>query len=64
MDKSEKRKQYLEIYRRQLRRELDAMGYGQSRDHMHTVERQDRPGLPAWLAVAAPVLATVGLADT
>ena len=42
MDNSERRKQYLEVYRQQLRRELDAMGYGQPRGYAPNTERQAR----------------------
>ena len=45
MDRSQRRKQYLEIYRRQLGRELDAMGYGRAQQDVRNVERQDRNGL-------------------
>jgi len=42
MNNSEKRQQYLEVYRQQLKREMDAMGYGQRRENTHNFQRQAR----------------------
>ena len=64
MDRSQRHKQYLEVHRRQLRRELDAMGYGQARENVRNFGRQGRTGLPSWLVVTALVVATLGLAST
>ena len=44
MENSDKRKQYLEVNRQQLRREMDAMGYGQPREYTPDLERQARTG--------------------
>lgn len=64
MNSSQRHKQYLGFYRRQLGRELDAMGYGQPRETVQRIERQGSNGLSSWLAVAALVLATLSLAST
>ncbi|UCG23183.1 MAG: hypothetical protein JSW55_13605 [Chloroflexota bacterium] len=64
MDRSQRHRQYLEVYRRQLRRELDAMGYGQAPENARIVGRQNRTGLPSWLVVTALIVATLGLAST
>jgi hypothetical protein len=42
MDKSERQMRYLEVYRQQLRREMDAMGYGQPRGYAPNHELQAR----------------------
>ena len=53
MENSEKRQQYLEVYRQQLKREMDAMGYGQRRENTHIFERQARTRSTSYRAIAA-----------
>jgi hypothetical protein len=63
MDYAERRKQYLRVYRQQLIRETDAMGYGKANGHEPNLERQ-RPISPASsrqfipVALTTPELAT------
>ena len=64
MNSSQRHKQYLGLYRRQLGRELDAMGYGRTQENVHIVERQNRNGLTSWLVVATLVMATLVLTGT
>ena len=63
MDKSERRSQYLALYRQQLKRDTDAMGYGQAQDHVLSPKHRNHSTLPSSLAIAALVLALLGLAS-
>ena len=60
MENSEKRKQYLEVYRQQLRREIDAMGYGQPREYAPNLERQARTSSTSNWVIAAFAFAMLG----
>ena len=51
MNNSEKRQQYLEVYRQQLKREMDAMGYGQRRESTHNYQRQARTRSTSYRAI-------------
>jgi hypothetical protein len=41
MDYAERRKQYLRVYRQQLMRETNTMGYGKANGHEPNFERQE-----------------------
>jgi len=60
MENSEYRKRYLEIYRQQLRREMDAMGYGQPRESTPNFERQARTRSTSYGVIAAFALTLLG----
>jgi hypothetical protein len=64
METLEQRQQYLEVYRQQLRREMDTMGYGQSREYTPNIEpnieRQDRTTSTSYGVVAAFTFALLG----
>ena len=58
MTKSEKRLRHLSVYRQQLRRELDSMGYGQLQSYAPSSEAEaiGRPG-PSFVALAVALAA-------
>ena len=60
MEKSESRKQYLDMYRRQLRRETDAMGYGQPRSDTHMIEHQAQTSRRSSRAIVDVAVAVPG----
>lgn len=61
MDKSERRMQYLEVYRQQLRHELDEVGYGQSKGDTYMSDRQARKNSSSSLVVIAVALAVLSV---
>jgi len=60
MEKSESRMQYLEMYRRQLRRETDAMGYGQPKGDTQLIERQAQTSRRSSRAIVDVAVAVPG----
>lgn len=60
MDKSERQMRYLEVYRQQLRREMDAMGYGQPRGYAPNTERQARTRSTSYWMITALAFALLG----
>lgn len=61
MDNTERHMRYLETYRQQLRRETDAMGYGQPQGYRPNFESQTRAkSTPPW-AITAIALMVLGL---
>ena len=63
MNYSKSQNQYLKVYRQQLAREMDAMGYGQAKDHALTTEHKTRNNLPLSLLVLAFTFALLTLAS-
>jgi hypothetical protein len=63
MNKSERHMRYLEIYRQQLRRETDAMGYGQPNGYRPNLDRQSRTSPATSWALVAVALMVLGLAS-
>ena len=61
MDKLDRQTQFLEVYRQQLRRELDEMGYGQPKGDVTIREPQSRRSLGSSLTIIAVALAVLGV---
>ena len=60
MNKTERQMQFLALYRQQLRRETEAMGYGQKIVYESNHEPRENPRSAAWQIIPA-VLVTLGL---
>ena len=62
MNSAERRMQYLDLFRQQLRRETEAMGYGQRISYQTESERHESARPASWQIIPA-ILATLGLVN-
>jgi hypothetical protein len=60
MNSAERRMQYLDLYRQQLRRETEAMGYGQKTSYQTKSESRESTRPASWQLIPA-ILAILGL---
>ena len=60
MEYSEERQHYLAIYRQQLKREMDAMGYGQPRGYVPNPNAEARENSTSYWVLAAFAVALLG----
>ena len=64
MDYTERDKQYLRVYRHQLKRETDAMGYGKANGHKSNSVRQEPMSSAPSRKFIPVVLTAMGLATS
>jgi len=64
MDYTERDKQYLRVYRRQPKRETDAMGYGKANGHESNSVRQEPKSSASYRKSIPFVLTPSGLATS